>query len=76
MLVTASASILLGTLYPLVLDALKLGKISVGSPYFASVFAPLMAPIFLLAGIGPLLPWREAQPGKLLYRLRYLALGS
>jgi cytochrome c-type biogenesis protein CcmF len=76
LLVTASASILLGTLYPLVLDALKLGKISVGSPYFASVFAPLMAPIFLLAGIGPMLAWREAALGALLRRVRYLALAS
>ena len=76
LLVTASASILLGTLYPLVLDALKLGKISVGSPYFASVFGPLMAPIFLLAGIGPMLAWREAELGKLFHRVRYLALGS
>ncbi|BBL73479.1 heme lyase CcmF/NrfE family subunit [Methylomagnum ishizawai] len=76
LLVTASASILLGTLYPLVLDALKLGKISVGSPYFASVFAPLMTPICLLAGIGPMLAWREARIGQLLFRVRYLALAS
>ena len=45
LLVTAAASILLGTLYPLVLDALGLGKISVGSPYFTAVFAPVMAPL-------------------------------
>ena len=76
LLVTASASVLLGTLYPLVLDALKLGKISVGSPYFATVFAPLMAPIFLLAGIGPLFSWRKANASALLYRLRWLALAS
>jgi cytochrome c-type biogenesis protein CcmF len=76
LLVTASASILLGTLYPLVLDALKLGKISVGSPYFASVFGPLMAPIFLLAGIAPMVAWREADLGALFRRVRWLALGS
>jgi cytochrome c-type biogenesis protein CcmF len=73
LLVTAAASILLGTLYPLVLDALKLGKISVGSPYFASVFGPLMAPIFLLAGIGPMLAWREADLRKLGRRARFVA---
>jgi cytochrome c-type biogenesis protein CcmF len=76
LLMTAAGSILLGTLYPLVLDALKLGKISVGSPYFASVFGPLMAPIFLLAGIGPMFAWREAEPGKLFRRVRRVALGS
>ena len=76
LLVTASASILLGTLYPLVLDALKLGKISVGSPYFARVFGPLMAPIFLLAGIAPMVAWREADLGALARRVRWLALGS
>jgi cytochrome c-type biogenesis protein CcmF len=76
LLVTASASILLGTLYPLVLDALKLGKISVGSPYFASVFAPLMTPIFLLAGIGPMFAWRETELGPLFRRVRWLAVGS
>jgi cytochrome c-type biogenesis protein CcmF len=74
LLVTASASILLGTLYPLVLDALKLGKISVGSPYFSRVFTPLMAPIFLLAGIATLVPWREGQLLKVLRPLRRLVL--
>jgi cytochrome c-type biogenesis protein CcmF len=59
LLVTASASILLGTLYPLALDALALGKISVGSPYFATVFAPVMAPVFLLAGLAPMVGWRR-----------------
>ncbi|QJD28735.1 heme lyase CcmF/NrfE family subunit [Methylococcus geothermalis] len=72
LLVTASGSILLGTLYPLILDALKLGKISVGPPYFGTVFAPLMAPIFLLAGIGPMFAWRESSLGRILHRVRYL----
>ncbi|AAU90422.1 heme lyase CcmF/NrfE family subunit [Methylococcus capsulatus] len=72
LLVTASGSILLGTLYPLILDALKLGKISVGPPYFGTVFAPLMAPIFLLAGIGPMFAWRESPIGRILHRVRYL----
>jgi cytochrome c-type biogenesis protein CcmF len=72
LLVTASASILLGTLYPLVLDALKLGKISVGPPYFATVFAPLMAPVFLLAGVAPMVPWRNGDLKALFKRVRYL----
>ncbi|MDD1650916.1 MAG: heme lyase CcmF/NrfE family subunit [Methylococcaceae bacterium] len=73
LLLTAAASILLGTLYPLVLDALKLGKISVGPPYFSSVFGPLMAPVVLLAGIAPLFAWREADTAKVLRYVRWLA---
>ncbi|HWP00655.1 MAG TPA: heme lyase CcmF/NrfE family subunit [Methylococcus sp.] len=72
LLVTAAGSILLGTLYPLVLDALGLGKISVGPPYFSTVFAPLMAPIFLLAGIGAMFGWREAALDRIWRRVRYL----
>ena len=69
LLVTASASILLGTLYPLVLDALGLGKISVGSPYFTAVFAPVMAPMFLLAGIAPMFAWRQADISSIFRRM-------
>ena len=54
LLVAAMGSVLLGTLYPLFLDALDLGKISVGPPYFDSVFVPLMVPAIFLMGIGPL----------------------
>jgi cytochrome c-type biogenesis protein CcmF len=50
----AAGVVLLGTLYPLLLDALNLGKISVGPPYFDAVFVPLMAPAVFLMGIGPL----------------------
>ncbi len=58
-LVVASATILLGTIYPLVLDALGLGKISVGPPYFNTVFVPLVLPLLLLMGIGPEAQWRR-----------------
>jgi cytochrome c-type biogenesis protein CcmF len=58
--VVAAASVLLGTLYPLFLDALGLGKISVGPPYFDAVFVPLMAPLAFLVGIGPLARWKAA----------------
>ncbi|MCW8955674.1 MAG: heme lyase CcmF/NrfE family subunit, partial [Gammaproteobacteria bacterium] len=58
LLVTAAASVLLGTLYPLLLDALNMGKISVGPPYFNSVFVPLTAPLALLVGVGALLRWK------------------
>ena len=62
MLVAALGSVLLGTLYPLVLDALGLGKISVGPPYFDTVFVPLMLPVLLLLGVGPLAAWKQADP--------------
>jgi cytochrome c-type biogenesis protein CcmF len=68
--------VLLGTLYPLFLDALGLGKISVGPPYFDSVFVPLMAPAILLAGIGPLIAWRKGDPAQLLRRMRWLAVAA
>jgi cytochrome c-type biogenesis protein CcmF len=76
LLVVAAASVLLGTLYPLVLDALGLGKISVGPPYFTAVFAPVMAPIFLLAGLAPMVPWRNGDFKALAKRLRYLFDGA
>jgi cytochrome c-type biogenesis protein CcmF len=71
LLVVACASVLLGTLYPLVLDALDLGKISVGPPYFDTVFAPIMAPLVFLMGVGPLMRWKEASVPDLLERLRW-----
>ena len=59
LLVTAAAAIFLGTLYPLVLEVLGLGKISVGPPYFDQVFGMLMLPLLLLLAIGPLLRWQS-----------------
>lgn len=58
-LVVAAASVLLGTLYPLALDALNLGKISVGPPYFNSVFIPLTAPLVVLLGAGIMVRWKQ-----------------
>ncbi len=76
LLLVACAAVLLGTLYPLFLDALGLGKISVGPPYFDSVFAPLMAPAVLLAGIGPLVAWRKGDGAQLARRLRWAAIAA
>ena len=59
-LVTAAAAVLLGTLYPLVLEALDLGKLSVGPPYFNSVFVPLAAPLAALVGLAMAIPWKAA----------------
>jgi cytochrome c-type biogenesis protein CcmF len=59
LLTVASVSVLLGTLYPLFLDALNLGKISVGPPYFEAVFVPLMTPVVVLMMFAPFLRWKD-----------------
>ena len=73
LLVVATAAVLLGTLYPLLLDALDLGKISVGPPYFDTVFVPLMAPLVFLMGVGTLARWKHAELPDLAKRLRWAA---
>jgi cytochrome c-type biogenesis protein CcmF len=64
LLSTACAMVLLGTLYPLLADALELGKISVGPPYFALLFTLLMAPLVLLLPLGPLTRWQRDQASR------------
>ena len=73
LLVVACAAVLLGTLYPLALDALGLGKISVGPPYFDTVFVPLLTPAIFLMGVGPLARWKQAELPDLARRLRWAA---
>jgi cytochrome c-type biogenesis protein CcmF len=73
-LIAALGSVLLGTLYPLFMDAMGLGKISVGPPYFNAVFVPLMAPALFLMGVGPLARWKEASLPDAVARLKW-ALG-
>lgn len=70
----ATAAVLLGTLYPLVLDALGIGKLSVGKPYFEAVFVPIMTPAIFLMGIGPIAKWRKAPVIELMTKLKW-ALG-
>jgi len=76
LLLVACACVLLGTLYPLALDAFGLGKISVGPPYFETVFVPLMAPALFLIGVGPLARWKSASLPELATRLRWAAIVS
>jgi cytochrome c-type biogenesis protein CcmF len=71
LLVVATGAVLLGTLYPLFLDALGLGKISVGAPYFEAVFGLLMAPLLFAMGVGPITRWKLDEPGNLVRRLRF-----
>ncbi len=59
LLTVAAACVLLGTLYPLIVAALNLARLSVGPPYFDAVFVPLMVPAVLLAAIAPLARWRR-----------------
>jgi cytochrome c-type biogenesis protein CcmF len=68
-LVVSAASVLLGTLYPLLIDALHLGKISVGPPYFNSVFVPIMTPLLVLMGIGPWTHWKKTDVLSVIRRL-------
>ncbi|HEX7218669.1 MAG TPA: heme lyase CcmF/NrfE family subunit [Burkholderiales bacterium] len=74
LLAAAAGTVFLGTLYPLAIDALGVGKISVGPPYFETVFVPLMAPALFLMGVGPLARWKNASLPELAVRLRW-ALG-
>ena len=65
LLTVAAGTVLLGTLYPLLIDALHMGKISVGPPYFNAVFVPLALALFAFMGIGPNIRWKKAKPGEL-----------
>ena len=76
LLVAAAATVFLGTLYPLFLDALGLGKISVGPPYFDAVFAPLMIPALVLMAVGPFVRWKEARWQDVLRNLRWVAAAT
>jgi cytochrome c-type biogenesis protein CcmF len=76
MLVVAAGAVLLGTLYPLLLDALDMGKISVGPPYFDTVFLPLMAPMIFLMGLGPIARWKKASLPDMASRMKWAAAVS
>ena len=76
LLLVACSAVALGTLYPLLLDAVGMGKISVGPSYFNTVFVPLMAPAMLLLGVGPLVRWKRANVGDLARALRGVALAA
>ena len=73
LLLVACGAVLLGTLYPLALDAMNLGKISVGPPYFEIVLVPLLTPLVFLMGVGPLARWKQAELPDLAARLKWAA---
>ncbi|MDP1653953.1 MAG: heme lyase CcmF/NrfE family subunit [Rhodocyclaceae bacterium] len=74
LLLVACGAVLLGTLYPLLIDALGLGKLSVGPPYFNSVFVPIMMPLLVLVAIGPVARWKHADLKAILRKLWPAAL--
>jgi len=73
---TGAATVLLGTLYPLIADAFGLGKVSVGPPFFNSVFLPLMVPMVLVMALAPMMSWKRGDLAGVLGRLKIVALIS
>jgi cytochrome c-type biogenesis protein CcmF len=65
--------VLLGTLYPLFLDILGGGKVSVGAPFFSATFVPLMLPLLIAIPVGVMLPWKRGDVFAALKRLRFAA---
>jgi len=76
LLATAAATVLIGTLYPLIAEALELGKLSVGPPYFNAVFIPLMVPLAILVAFGPFLAWKRADMHGVVQRLKLAFAGA
>ncbi len=77
-LTVAAAAVLLGTIYPIIIEGLadygwiaSNSKVSVGAPYFNLIFVPLMVPLVFLLGIGPLARWKKANVPEILVRLRW-----
>jgi len=71
LLLSATGAVFLGTLYPLVIDSLNLGKLSVGPPYFNAVFAPLMVPVLFLMAVGPVARWKQTNLADIVRPLRW-----
>ena len=66
---SSAATVLLGTLYPIFIDAINNSKVSVGPPYFEAVFIPLMVPAILLCAFSPMLSWKRAKLENILERV-------
>jgi cytochrome c-type biogenesis protein CcmF len=75
-LVVAASTILLGTLYPLVLDAMTGAKMSVGPPYFNALFVPLMGLLMAVMAVGVLVRWKDTPVKWLLSMLAPVLVGS
>jgi cytochrome c-type biogenesis protein CcmF len=75
-MLVAMSTVLLGTIYPLVVEALGSGKLSVGAPYFNAVFIPLMLPVVFLIGVGAIVRWKQDDLSRVWLQLRYLFIAS
>lgn len=71
---TITATVMIGTLYPLVLSTLGLGDVSVGPPYFHATVIPLAIPMVILMAMAPLIPWKKAQWNMIFPHLKAMAL--
>jgi cytochrome c-type biogenesis protein CcmF len=71
LLTTAAATVFIGTLYPLFLEAVGGGKVSVGPPFFNATFVPLMIPLIIALGVGPMLGWKRGDIRGALARLKF-----
>ena len=76
LLVVATGAVLLGTIYPLIIDALNMGKLSVGPQYFNAVFVPLLVPTVFLMVPGTIARWREAKVSEIAHTLRFSGLAA
>lgn len=76
LMTTAAATVLLGTLYPLLVDSLNLGKLSVGPPYFNAVFVPIMVPVLLFMVVGTYARWKTDGVAELARKLGATAVVS
>ncbi|MEM6683287.1 MAG: heme lyase CcmF/NrfE family subunit, partial [Pseudomonadota bacterium] len=73
---TGLSTVFVGTLYPLLLDALTGEKISVGPPFFVATFVPIALMLALIMGAGPLLSWKKTDGVALLYRLQFAGIAA
>tara|TARA_B100000953_G_scaffold49028_2_gene37510 strand:- start:1483 stop:3465 length:1983 start_codon:yes stop_codon:yes gene_type:complete len=76
LLLVAMLTVLLGTIYPLIIEALNLGKLSVGAPYFNAVFIPVMTPLVIFLGFGVLTKWKQNNFVTFLRKIRTLLISS
>ncbi|MGB0958525.1 MAG: heme lyase CcmF/NrfE family subunit, partial [Litorivicinus sp.] len=76
LLVVAALMVLLGTLYPLAIDALGMGRVSVGPPYFNALFAPLAVVMFALMAVGPMAPWSRPDSAWIWGTMRWVLVAT
>lgn len=70
LLVGACCMVLLGTIYPIIYDAILSKKMSVGPPYFNAVFIPMMVPLICVMGLGPISRWKKDDPTRVAQQIR------